>query len=71
MSSEAQILLLAKRVKQLREAAGKSQQLLAQEADIDKKTLQNLEMGRSNPSLKILIAIAQALEVQVKDLFDF
>ena len=57
-------------IKELRERKGISQYRLSQMTDISRTYIRNLENNkRCNPSLHILFLIAQALEVDIKDLF--
>lgn len=57
-------------IKELRESKGISQYRLSQMTDISRTYIRNLENNkRCNPSLHILFLIAQALEVDIKDLF--
>ncbi|MEY3658595.1 MAG: hypothetical protein RL425_1356 [Pseudomonadota bacterium] len=57
-------------MRSLRKAAGRTQEDLAYSVDIDVRYLGGIERGQENPSLKILIAISEALGVNIKDLFD-
>ena len=61
-------LLLGKRVRALREAAGWTQEALAGTAGIGRITLIRLENGRHTPKLGTLEAIARALEQPVEKL---
>lgn len=56
------------RIRQLRNAAGLSQDALAREAGIGRVTLVRLEKGEQTPRYKTLGAIARALGVDVSDL---
>lgn len=59
-----------RRVRELRESAGLLQRDLAGRADIDSTYLSGVENGRRNPTLDVIVAIAQALDVPVTRLFD-
>lgn len=59
---------IGKRIRQKREERGWSQEQLAIEADIDNSHLGKLERGEGNPTLKLVFRIAQALEVDFRDL---
>ena len=60
---------LAKRIKQLREAAGMSQQTLAVAAGMSISVVTQLEQGnRSDPRVSTAVALAGALGVTVDDL---
>lgn len=57
-------------IKQLRESKGISQYKLSQMTDISRTYIRNLENNKKcNPSLHILSLVAEALEVDIKDLF--
>jgi len=62
--------LLGKRIKELRKAQGVSQQQLAELANIDQRNLSHIECGDTFPS-RALLEIAAALNIELKDLFDF
>jgi transcriptional regulator with XRE-family HTH domain len=61
---------LGKRIKELRESKGWSQERLALEADVDNSHLGKLERGEGNPTLKLVFRIAQSLNVDFRDLLD-
>jgi transcriptional regulator with XRE-family HTH domain len=57
------------RIRELRTERGLSQEKLAEEAGIHRTYLGGIELGLRNPSLRNIGRIAQALSVQVSDLF--
>jgi transcriptional regulator with XRE-family HTH domain len=60
---------LAKKVKQLREKLGLSQEKLARLADVSNNTVINIEAGKQdNPTIDTLKRVAKALNVSVEDL---
>jgi transcriptional regulator with XRE-family HTH domain len=61
---------MAKRIQQLRESRGWSQQALAAKARISREYLARLETGRQDPRVSVLLKIARALgkKVTVNDL---
>jgi len=59
---------MAKRIQQLREGRGWSQQALAAKARISREYLARLETGRQDPRVSVLLKIARALKVTVNDL---
>ena len=59
---------MAKRIQQLRESRGWSQQALSAKAGISREYLARLETGRQDPRVSILLKIARALKVTVNDL---
>lgn len=63
--------LLGARIKELRKQCGISQDQLAERIDIDPKHVSRIEVGRSYPSLDTLEKIALALNVELKDFFEF
>lgn len=62
---------LGRRIVQLRDNLGLRQVDLAHRAEIDDGFLRRIESGRVNPTIKTLEKIANGLEVQIKELFDF
>lgn len=62
--------LLGQRIKELRRKKGISQQELAERADIDQRSLSHIECGDTFPS-RSLFDLAQALDIELKELFDF
>lgn len=58
----------AMRLKQLREAKGLTQDALAKKVGVSRGYLARLEMGRHDPPLSKLRAIARALRVDVAEL---
>ncbi|MBA3060304.1 MAG: helix-turn-helix transcriptional regulator [Nitrospirae bacterium] len=63
--------LLGARIKELRKAKRLSQDELSEKINIDPKHLSRIEVGKSYPSLDTLERIANALNVEIKDLFEF
>ena len=57
-------------LRKLRDAANLSQQDLADEAEISKRTVQRLEKGQYSATLDIVFALAEALKIKAKDFFD-
>ena len=56
------------RIRELRQAKGWSQQMLADHAQIERSHLTRLEEGKKEACLKVLERIADALEVGIEDL---
>jgi putative transcriptional regulator len=56
------------RIRELRQAKGWSQQMLADHAQIERAHMTRLEEGRKEAGLKILERIADALDVGIEDL---
>jgi transcriptional regulator with XRE-family HTH domain len=60
---------LAKKVKQLREKLGLSQEKLARLPDVSNNTVINIEAGKqNNPTIDTLKKVAKALSVPVEEL---
>jgi transcriptional regulator with XRE-family HTH domain len=58
-------------LRRLREGKDLSQQELADRADIAKITVQRIENSKYAVTLDVLISLAEALELPLKDLVDF
>jgi transcriptional regulator with XRE-family HTH domain len=56
------------KVKELRRAAGLSQQKLADDANLEKKQIQRIEKAENSVTLSIIVAIAKALGKQPYEL---
>lgn len=61
---------LGKRIRELRQSKGLSQEALAAEAGIHKNYLGGIERGERNPSLLNLARIADGLGVTIPDLVE-
>ncbi len=64
-------MLLGARIKELRKRVGLSQDQLAEKIGIESKYLSRIEVGKRQPSLDTLGHIADSLQVEMKELFDF
>lgn len=62
---------IANRIRELRKEAGLIQEKVAEDAGIDYKFFQRVESGTRNITLKTLIKICNALNIKLKDFFDF
>jgi len=62
--------LLGQRIKELRLKNSMTQEELAEKVGIDQRNLSNIECGNTFPH-KSLLNIAEVLNVDVKDLFDY
>ena len=58
------------RVRQLREAKGWTQEILAGRAGLDRSYIAGIEAGLRNPSTKALAKIARALGIKLSVLFE-
>lgn len=63
-------ILIGARIKALRQSKGMTQQTLADECDIETPNLSRIENGNTNPTIKSLWKISNALGVKLKDLVD-
>jgi len=63
--------LLGIRIKELRKSRNFSQQKLAEIVGIGPKHLSRIEVGKSFPSLETLEKLAIALDLELKDFFEF
>lgn len=61
---------LGRRIRQLRQTRGWSQERLAEHAGLDRSYVAGIEVGARNPSLKALDQLATALSVKLSELFD-
>ncbi|HEY8143308.1 MAG TPA: XRE family transcriptional regulator [Kofleriaceae bacterium] len=59
---------LARNIKQLREARGLTQHQMARSSGMPRPTWANLESGAANPTLAVLIKVANALQVSIEEL---
>jgi transcriptional regulator with XRE-family HTH domain len=59
---------LAENLRSLRAARGLTQQKLAQASGVPRATLATLESGGGNPTLQVLVRVAQALRVSLEEL---
>jgi len=63
--------MLGARIKELRKRRNLSQNDLSEQISIESNYLSRIEVGASYPSLEVLERIADALEIEMKTLFDF
>jgi transcriptional regulator with XRE-family HTH domain len=54
----------------LREAKGWTQQKLSDTSGVSQAYISELELGRKNPTIKILLKLSKALEVPISKLVD-
>ena len=62
---------LITKIKEYREKVGMKQFELAELVNVRRETIVCLENGKYNPSLKLTMDIAKALDIQVEELFSF
>lgn len=63
--------ILGKRIAELRSKKGLTQEQLAELVGYSTNHISKLELARTNPSFELLIKISSALNIELKDLFDF
>ncbi len=71
ISEETFFIKLGSRIRQLREIKNLSQQDLANDCNIPKRQIGRIERAEVNPTLRTLIKISNALELELKNLLDF
>ena len=71
MNEEMIYKSLGKRIKKLREKIGLTQEKLAERAGLSLDFIGKIEVNINKPGLKSLIKIANALDIHIKDLFNF
>lgn len=70
--NEKFLILLGKRIRDLRKKKGMNQtELAVLMNNRDRQVVQRLEMGRTNCSIGLLRLTAKALDVDIRELFDF
>lgn len=63
-------ILIGKRIKDIRENKGMTQQQVSDICDFEKSTVSRIEAGRTNLTIKNLYKISMALDVQMKEIVD-
>lgn len=71
ISGDEYIIKLGVFIRQIREKKGLSQQSLADICNIPKTTIGRIERAEINTTIKTLVTIANALEMNPRDLLDF
>ena len=64
------LLSLGNRVRQLRDAKGWTQEVMAERAALDRSYIAGIEAGLRNPSIKAVGKVARGLGVTLSELFD-
>jgi transcriptional regulator with XRE-family HTH domain len=64
------LVRLGKRIRALRAERELTQEAAAEAARLDEKHWQDIEAGRTNPTVATLVGIARSLKVRLFDLFD-
>ena len=63
--------LLGKRIREIRKRQGLSQERLAERASISPQYVSNIERGNENPTLDLLLRVADALKLSLGQMCDF
>ncbi len=63
--------LIGKRIKEARRARRLSQEALSEKVSLSAKYLSSIERGKENPTLETLIRLADALELEASELFNY
>lgn len=63
--------LIGKRIQELRKVLRLSQEQVAEKADISPNYLSRIECGKENPTLDMLMKLANALNIEMWEMFDF
>ena len=66
-----ELKLFGMRIKELRTIRKLSQEQLAEKAAISPKYMSRIEMGQQFPSINVITKLANALQVELKDFFEF
>jgi len=64
------IARLAKRIRELRRQRELTQEVAAERARLDEKHWQDIEGGRTNPTVASLVGVARALGLKLGELFE-
>lgn len=65
------LILLGKRIASLRVKKGFTQEKLAEAVNYSTNHISKLELARTNPSFDLLVNIADAFNIEMKELFNF
>jgi transcriptional regulator with XRE-family HTH domain len=63
--------LLGKRIAEIRKRERLSQEKLAERAGISAQYVSNIERGKENPTLDLLLGLADALKISLGEMCDF
>ena len=69
-SIETELKKIGQKIKEIRLAKRMTQSALASSSDVDIRSIQLIEVGKLNMSLKIFFAISHSLEIKPSDLLD-
>jgi len=61
--------MIGARIKEIRVNRGLTQEYVSEQIDINPKYLSSIERGKENPTLNILIKLAQSLDINIDEFF--
>ena len=64
-------ILLGERIRELRKSRGFTQEQFAELIEVEQKHVSRIELGKSFPTIERLEKISLALNVTLRDIFDF
>lgn len=62
---------MGQHIRYIRENAGISQEQLAADAEIPYSSVNEIEAGKTNPTIASLMALSEALDIPLKKLLDY
>lgn len=68
---QKQLAKLGLHIRKLRESQGVSQEQLSADAEIPYTSVNEIEAGKTNPTIATLMAISDALDMPINELVDF
>ena len=71
MKNPSSVIAFGHHLRAFRERRGWSQQALADYADVSKLTIQRIEHAKGAPTLDILVSLAKAFDMPLRELVDF
>lgn len=63
------VIEIGRKIKLERQKKNMTQLDLASKCNVEQSSLARIESGKTNPTIKSLLSIATALEIDIKDLF--
>ena len=64
------IILVGKNIRKIRKEKGITQEQLAYDCNFEKSTISRIEAGRANLTLKTMIKLSQAMNVELMEFVD-
>lgn len=64
-------IFIGRKIREIRVQKGITQQMLADACDMEIPNLSRIENGRTNPTVRTLFKLCQALDFPMQDLFRF